>query len=310
MKITKRQLIEIINEMSFKGHLGFSKDSGFDKLEPTELEDYRIDSLDGDEFGVSEEEFEENYDDIIASWQKKQRKGAEGYARSERFKSEAEKRLANFKQDIYIASHLGTFTTHFDEIKNNPGEVVAPGSIFSRLFITDINIGKKYLQSDKNFDKNTIDEIKNDDTVIYYSSAIMGSKGRLAQATPWMIFHAIFHDFSGELSKISPTAELLAKNYNTLEFSTDLKNVNKVLTNKSARVSLSKGDMGGRLSIDEFAEMICQDLLTRRGLVLKIKQEADQNDIEDWVAIKKIINKISQEVRKNLPGKFIFVGVN
>lgn len=186
---------------------------------------------------------------------------------------------------------------------------MAPGSIFSRLFITDINIGKKYLQSDKNFDKNTIDEIKNDDTVIYYSSAIMGSKGRLAQATPWMIFHAIFHDFSGELSKISPTAELLAKNYHALEFSTDLKNVNKVMTNKSARVELSKGYMG-QLSIDEFVEMICQDLLTRRGLVLKIKQEADQNDIEDWVAIKKIINKISKEVRENLPGKFIFVGVN
>jgi len=296
--------VKNIDEMSFKGHLGFSKDSGFDKLEPTELEDYRIDQLEGDEFGLSEEEFEENLDDIIASWQKKQRKGAEVYARSERFKSEAEKRLAHLEPDIYIASHLGTFTTHFDEIKNNPGEVVAPGSIFSRLFITDINIGKKYLQLDKNFDKNTIDEIKNNDTVIYYSSAIMGSKGRLAQATPWMIFHAIFHDFSGELSKISPTAELLAKNYRT----SDLKNVNKVLTHKSARVSLKKGSIG-RVGADEIAEMICQDLLTRRGLVLKIP-EADKKDVDNWLAIKKTINKISQEVRANLPGKFIFVGVN
>ena len=158
------------------------------------------------------------------------------------------------------------------------------------------------------FDKNSIDELKIKDTVIYYSSVIMGSKGRLAQATPWMIFHAIFHDFSGELSKISPTAELLAKNYNTLNFSTDLKNVNKVLTHKSARVSLKKGDIG-RLSIDEIAEMICQDLLTRRGLVLKIP-EADKKEVDDWLAIKKIIKKISQEVRANLPGKFIFVGVN
>jgi len=304
--------VKNIDEMAFKGHLGVSKDSGFDKLVSSDLENYRLDDLDEEEFNVSEEEFEDNYQDIIKSWKEKQRRSAEKYARSERFKDEAGKRLASFGNDIYIASHLGSFKTHFDEMKNNPGEIEAPGSIMARLQITDVNVGKKYLQADENFDKDTIDQIGDNDTIIYYSSVFIGSKQRLAQATPWMIFHAIFHDFSGNIAKISPVAKFLAANYmDNTYFSIRLKNINKVLTHKSARMDLKRDThQPFQLSIDDFAEMICQDLLTKRGLVLKIKQEADPNDIDDWIAIKKIINKISQEVRANLPGKFIFVGVN
>ena len=261
MKITKRQLRRLI-EMAYKGHLGvipsttkpdINKISG--GLEST-LED--IDIPDELEDGP-----EEALDDYLQSYIEKQRKAAGAYAGSKHFNKQAERFYGRLSANIWVMTKIGEFTeleTLDQQIIDDTSDYNEYEPLAGRVNFYDLNDrAMSFLKEISDEDTRAqLDEVDTSDTVIFNSNDGVGVKGSIIKNSPWMIFHAMLHN------------DEMMNHFRDFYIGMDThkfdRSVHEFLTMgaKSGGYFLSN-----ELSGDAYTEMIVQELLGKRGLVIR-----------------------------------------
>lgn len=306
MKITRRQLRRLIlREMAYGGKLGGIHSGGHSD---------RTDLLFPG--GGDPEE-----------WKAKQLRAAGAYAGSDAFDVEAKKRFRHLEPKIHVIYNAGStyqmqqqggledLKLSGDRVGSTPDKSLAGvDASRERTRIVSLEQGFDSIKKHPKLSAIDVSGVGPDDVVILYSASLVGSRSNWQKATPWIIFHAIFEqdveeaeyiDF--DLEKLSPTyfkfleQLLLGSPHNRIS------NKGKVMTMASARAGFF-GD-GYGIYGDSLAEMLCQELLVGHGLRLNMSA-ADPDEVPLWEEIRQVIKTSAQEVRANLPGKFIVVGVN
>ena len=261
MKITKRQLTRLI-EMAYKGHLGvipsttkpdINKISG--GLEST-LEDIDI----PDEL---EDGSEEALDDYLQRYIEKQRKAAGAYAGSKHFNKQAERFYGRLSANIWVMTKIGEFTeleTLDQQIIDDTSDYNEYYPLAGRVNFYDLNErAMSFLREISDEDTRAqLDEVDPSDTVIFNSNDGVGVKGNIIKNSPWMIFHAMLHN-----DEMMNHFRDFYIGMNTHKFD---RSVHEFLTMgaKSGGYFLSN-----ELSGDAYTEMIVQELLGKRGLVIR-----------------------------------------
>lgn len=225
------------------------------------------------------------------------------YAMSKTFEKLAKKHFENIPWNIWIAPLIGTYEKVTDASDEDR-------AILQTLKPDGINILKEIgYEIPENFGDS--------DVVILYSSSVL-EKDFIA--TPWMIFHSMFDNgntavFSetfahviqnqliglGRLSTTIPPEDIaiLADN----DEGNFWHNWCHALTMRSARTRVISGEA------DAFAEIMCQELLTKSGFTIN-DNGAEKEYIEALYNLKPIIKKCADEFRANIRGKLIIVAVN
>lgn len=304
MKITRKQLRQIIREMAFKKNLGTvdSADdqfSSFNKIAATDNYDFLYD-------------YGRPVDDPEAIQRMtRQKKAATVYAKGNSFNAEAEKRFSYMDTKVCVLAQIGSFCFKNGTISRNQFEKFIgkqKGNFDSRLNISPLNqSAKNFLKKVKpNIDLSSIEE---DDCIIYYQTDFINIGRHKFQMTPWMIMHAIFdselmrnkltelgHDI-GSLQKTSPG------------FS---KRVIDILTMKSA-ITQRKGEVPHQQEQyrnyflnDDLAEMVCQELLTKNGLRLNMTDLTD-NEVAYLKNLKQKVSEAAKWFDNYIKGKLIVV---
>jgi len=261
MKITRRRLRQLI-EMAYKGHLGvipsttkpdINKISG--GLEST-LEDIDI----PDEL---EDEPEEALDDYLQRYIEKQRKAAGAYAGSKHFNKQAERFYGRLSANIWVMTKIGEFTelgTLDQQIIDDTSDYNEYEPLAGRVNFYDLNErAMSFLREISDEDTRAqLDEVDPSDTVIFNSNDGVGVKGNIIKNSPWMIFHAMLHN--------DEMMNYFRDFYIGMDTHKFDRSVHEFLTMgaKSGGYFLSN-----ELSGDAYTEMIVQELLGKRGLVIR-----------------------------------------
>ena len=261
MKITRRQLTRLI-EMAYKGHLGvipsttkpdINKISG--GLEST-LEDIDI----PDEL---EDEPEEALDDYLQRYIEKQRKAAGAYAGSKHFNKQAERFYGRLSANIWVMTKIGEFTeleTLDQQIIDDTSDYNEYEPLAGRVNFYDLNErAMSFLREISDEDTRAqLDEVDPSDTVIFNSNDGVGVKGNIIKNSPWMVFHAMLHN--------DEMMNYFRDFYIGMDTHKFDRSVHEFLTMgaKSGGYFLSN-----ELSGDAYTEMIVQELLGKRGLVIR-----------------------------------------
>ena len=261
MKITRRRLRQLI-EMAYKGHLGvipsttkpdINKISG--GLEST-LEDIDI----PDEL---EDEPEEALDDYLQRYIEKQRKAAGAYAGSKHFNKQAERFYGRLSANIWVMTKIGEFTeleTLDQQIIDDASDYNEYEPLAGRVNFYDLNDrAMSFLREISDEDTRAqLDEVDPSDTVIFNSNDGVGVKGNIIKNSPWMIFHAMLHN--------DEMMNYFRDFYIGMDTHKFDRSVHEFLTMgaKSGGYFLSN-----ELSGDAYTEMIVQELLGKRGLVIR-----------------------------------------
>lgn len=232
------------------------------------------------------------------------RSGAEKYARSGRFRTLAQKHLENIPHDVWFAPFIGV--GHDEGVMD-----FAEGSLPRLRIIPLVPDGIKRL---KEHGYGPLDSVGGGDTVILYSTDHVS---RNFTATPWMIFHAIF-DSGPEMNEILPSFSELVGSLFGFEDPIDprLEPIRQVsmkgsgygtwfraLTMASARAGGPQGEG------DAFAEIMCQELLTRGGVRFNTA-DVDPEVATALEAIRGEVRLVANKFRRRIKGKLIIVGVN
>tara|TARA_B100000035_G_scaffold313770_1_gene328263 strand:- start:1287 stop:2273 length:987 start_codon:yes stop_codon:yes gene_type:complete len=324
MKLSKKRLLKLI-EMAYKGHLGIIDDDDPKKFSETgEVSGGLYSGLgifgpDYDEWEESKPEGEE-WEDVEDRTVSKQRRAAKAYAGSRHFQNQAEKFYGRLEANIWVMTKVG----YFSALEKKP-DVTDASFIDFREDGWDhhrtlyFNLDEKaitFLKAVANTGeiKSNIDNISPDDTVIFFSTDAVGNKEFLLKNTPWVLFHAILHDDN-------TMGELMSDGYFGRYFTapktryhTFSKPVNQILTMKAARdqdAYMRKyntfDEEFNYLTEDDYAEMIVQELLGKRGLVLNTSGLSE----EDLRYLNNIIvpgiKKYAAMMREKIKGKLIVV---
>jgi len=293
MKIKKSQLINFIRqqlkEMAYAGRFKPRYDPKERRTAWGDL--YQSGASDLLDYGTGDGQKKHNFDNV------------KKYAMSKTFERLAKKHFANIPWNIWIAPLIGTYEKITDYSDDDR-------AILEPLKPNGVNILKEIgYEIPENFGDN--------DVVILYSSSVL-EKDFIA--TPWMIFHAMFDNENTEV--FSETFARVIKNQliqgwarentrapeNIEILTANLKgnfwyNWRHALTMRSART----GVIG--VEADAFAEIMCQELLTKSGFTIN-DNGAKKEYIEALYNLKPIIKKCADEFRSNIRGKLIIVGVN
>ena len=261
MKITREELRRLI-EMTYRGHLGvipsttkpdINKISG--GLEST-LEDIDI----PDEL---EDEPEEALDDYLQRYIEKQRKAAGAYAGSKHFNKQAERFYGRLSANIWVMTKIGEFTeleTLDQQIIDDTSDYNEYYPLRGRVNFYDLNErAMSFLREISDEDTRAqLDEVDPSDTVIFNSNDGVGVKGNIIKNSPWMVFHAMLHN--------DEMMNYFRDFYIGMDTHKFDRSVHEFLTMgaKSGGYFLSN-----ELSGDAYTEMIVQELLGKRGLVIR-----------------------------------------
>jgi len=304
MKITRRQLRQIIREMAFKKNLG-TVDSADDQFSSFN----KIAATDNYEFlGDYERPV---FDPGAIKRMNKQKKAASVYAKGSSFNKEAEKRFGYMNAKVCVLAQIGSFCFKNGTIsKSQFNKFVGRqrGNFDSRLKISPLN------QSAKNFLKKVkpdidLSTIEDNDCIIYYQTDFINIGNHKFQMTPWMIMHAIF-DSELMRNKLTKLGHDIGNLQNTSPgFS---KRVIDILTMKSA-ITQRKGPVPHQQEQyrnyflnDDLAEMVCQELLTKNGLRLNIAGLTDY-EVEYLKNLKQKVSEVAKWFDNYIKGKLIVV---
>ena len=248
--------------MAYKGHLGvipsttkpdINKISG--GLEST-LEDIDI----PDEL---EDEPEEALDDYLQRYIEKQRKAAGAYAGSKHFNKQAERFYGRLSANIWVMTKIGEFTelgTLDQQIIDDTSDYNEYEPLAGRVNFYDLNErAMSFLREISDEDTRAqLDEVDPSDTVIFNSNDGVGVKGNIIKNSPWMIFHAMLHN--------DEMMNYFRDFYIGMDTHKFDRSVHEFLTMgaKSGGYFLSN-----ELSGDAYTEMVVQELLGKRGLVIR-----------------------------------------
>lgn len=229
------------------------------------------------------------------------RSGAEKFARSGRFKTLAEKHFANIPGSVWVAPLIGVADNVYDSIESTRVDTtpLVPDGI-ERL---------------EELGYESPARVGGDDVVILYTTM---STYENTLATPWMIIHAMFD--SGESmravcpsymelvfglvygdqeddAEVPPELAPLAGDYGTERW-------NRALTMRSARE-----DLIGDVPTDAFAEIMCQELLTKGGVRFDYSR-VEPKYADALRALIPHVKRCADEFRRNIKGQLITVAVN
>ena len=225
------------------------------------------------------------------------RKGAEKYARSGRFKTLAKRHFYNIPYNVWVAPLIGI---GYGAGVNDDPEDGARGRVLD--LVPD---GIKLLERLK-FEAPS--RVGPDDLVIIHS---ISDVDRANLSSPWMIFHSMFDDQSAAPDNFIPSwydldFDGLTNNlkYNDgTTFGDDTSKLDRVLTMGSARGGLIQalGDVPG--------EAICQELLTKGGF--RYKTEAlDDEGIEAMEEFAAAVRVAADEFRQSTKGMLLAVATS
>jgi len=225
------------------------------------------------------------------------RSGAKRFASSKKFKTLAKKHFSNIHNNIWLAPLIGSMPSVVWEDSTRVKEEPLRPDGMQRLQELGYALPN---------------DIKGDDVVILYTSMVTD---KIALATPWMIFHAMF-DTAPENMSLCPSYMQLEDLYNEMpeeKFENPalarLLNINwlsswfDALTMASARADEISS------VFDAVVEMMCQELLTSGGLRLNL-EAVDPEYHEALLALSDIVKQCAVEFRQNIGGKLIIVAVN
>tara|TARA_B100000035_G_scaffold307644_1_gene311209 strand:- start:3297 stop:4226 length:930 start_codon:yes stop_codon:yes gene_type:complete len=237
----------------------------------------------------------------------RQKKAARHYATGKSFKEEAKKRYKYLDANVFVLSQIGSFSFKPGTVSNTKRREFLPSGVQKR--VTFNKLGEKAFNFLKQV-KPDIDlsKVKNTDTIIYYQTDAIGSKQQTYKMTPWMIIHAIIDSLSfrrklSELTNIDFYKGLSGPLHPT-------KYVYDIMTTGSSNVKKnfgSKAQLGTRYPTDDaIAEMICQELLTQKGVHfnregLSLEENGDLDKIEFH------IKEIANWFQEYMQGKLIVV---
>jgi len=276
-RIIREETHRALQEMPYAGDLGIGRD-GFEDDE----DDFENMSFQAGDGGAGPN-----------------RKGAEKFARSTRFRKLAEKHLANIPGNVWIAPLIGV--GHGADVDDDPSRYTQNRVRLTPLVPDGIELLEK-------LGYEAPARVGGDDIVILYSS-MTTEKGFMA--TPWMIFHSMF-DSGDSVDRISPLyQELMDMFMQNVDPDPEIEaltgeNENEwvgALTMGSAR----NGEIGA--TTDALAEIVCQELLTKGGFQVN-PDGADPEYVEALQALKPYIKRIADEVRSNMRGKLVATAVN
>lgn len=324
MILSKRQLRKLI-EMSYKGHLGIIDDDDPRKFSKSGeisgglyagLEDIGPDYDEWEKSKPEGEEWEDVEDRIVS----KQRRAAKAYAGSRHFQNQAEKFYDRLEADIWVMTKIGYFSalekktgiTDTSFINFKEGDWDHHRTLYFNLDEKAIAFLKSVANTDEI--KSNIDNVSPEDTVVFFSTDAVGNKEFLLKNTPWVLFHAILHDDNTMMELMSD--DYFGRYFTTQKtrYYTFSKPVNQILTMKAARdqdAYMKKyntfDEEFNYLSEDDYAEMIVQELLDKRGLVLNTNglSGADLKHLNDIIVPG--IKKYAAMMREKIKGKLIVV---
>lgn len=236
------------------------------------------------------------------------RKGAEKYARSGRFKTLAKRHFDNIPYNVWVAPLIGI---GYGAGVNDDPEDGARGRVLD--LVPD---GIKLLERLK-FEAPS--RVGPDDLVILYSS--MGTDTTFL-ATPWMVMHSIFDTNSMTDELIPGFRELNAlltygsdegldedDVFMPLNNLTDNGENTRAVASTLTMASGRNGQIAG--SGDILAEMMCQELLTKGGLRINFEPVRDNPEIEAAVReLARRVKRMAADFRRNAQGKLIVTATN
>jgi len=274
-RIIREESQRALQEMPYAGDLGVGRDS------------YRDEDPDAPRSFTAGGSHEPN------------RKGAEKFARSARFKKLAEKHLANIPGSVWIAPLIGVGSNA--DVNDDPS-----GYTQNRVRLTPLVPDGIELLERLGFEAPA--RAGGDDTVILYSSM---TTEKDFMATPWMIFHSML-DSGDSVDRISPLYQELSgmliwpraapPEIRAITGENEYKWTG-ALTMASARA----GKVGA--TSDALAEIVCQELLTKGGFQVNPAGAAPEY-VEALQALKPYIRRIADEVRSSIRGKLVATAVN
>jgi len=227
------------------------------------------------------------------------RKGAEKYARSGRFKALAEKHLANIPGNVWIAPLIGVGRAA--GVDDDPS-----GYTQNRVRLTPLV--PDGIETLERLGYESPARVGGDDVVVLYSS-MSTDKGFMA--TPWMIFHSMF-DSGDSVDRISPLYRELSDMFLQYgEVDPEIEAITGENESKwvGALTMASARDGAIATTSDALAEIVCQELLTKGGFQVNPAGAAPKY-VEALQALKPYIKRIADEVRSNIRGKLVATAVN
>lgn len=241
--------------------------------------------------------------------------GAERYARSKKFRALAEKHFSHIPFPVWIAPLIGGAAR--TEVPGYGATALGYGGGRSRQMVTPLVGEGLAALRDQGF--SGVDSVDPRSDLVIMASTTTGA--RVLLGSPWMIFHSIFHDEIGR-QELAPTLNSLcdiareagggsipAEHAELLRSVISVENSHgrffPALTMASARSGVV-ADFGEQ---DALAELMCQELLTGRGVRFnesRIKPE----DREAFELLETYIKLAADEFRRAAPGNLITVSVN
>ena len=223
--------------------------------------------------------------------------GAEKFARSGRFKTLALKHFGYIPHNVWIAPMVGVGAGVYDYVDDK------------RLDVQSLSgTGRKALAA-AGF--KVPDEVDDNDVVILYTTM---SVEKDSWATPWMIIHAMF-DNTDSMASSGLVSSWWNLYYSLIYGDGDLADElaplvgEDVMPWSNALTFASARNKAIQSAADSLAEMMCQELLTKSGLVFK-PEVLDDEQLEAMKTLQAHVKAAAAEFRKNIKGKLIIVGVN
>lgn len=222
------------------------------------------------------------------------RPGAEKFARSGRFKTLAEKHLANIPGNVWVAPLIGVGAEVYDSVESTR--------------VRTIPLVPDGIEQLEELGYESPARVGGDDIVILYTTM---STGPDIMATPWMIFHAMF-DSGESAANVCPSFMELVMGlmYGEVD-DPDLAPIASDYDDKWFGALTMKSARDGRVQTpgDAFAEIMCQELLTSGGFQIN-DRGAKPEYIRALHALKPYVKQCADEFRRNIRGKLVVVAVN
>jgi len=230
---------------------------------------------------------------LATSFYPENRSGAKKFASSKRLKHLAKKHFSNIRNNIWLVPMIGAMPSLVSEdFRRMIAEPLRPDGM-DRLKALGYALPNG---------------IKGDDVVILYTSMV---SAKYALATPWMIFHAMF-DTAPETMSLCPSFMQIEDLYNEMPEerfeNPDIAHLSNPDWFGALTMASARANEIASIS-DAYVEMMCQELLTRRGLRLNLEAVDDEYH-EPLLALSGIIKQCADEFRQNIGGKLIIVAVN
>jgi hypothetical protein len=235
--------------------------------------------------------------------------GAEKFARSGRFTTQAKKLYANFPNNVWLASWAGD-SRELEDIVSEFADLGQGGEYSGNIRVMSTDLVPDGIRILETIGFESPARVAASDFVILHSIA---NVDRENLATPWMIFHAMFDDVGGAPADFIPSwDDLMGDMYalDKMKFS-DGSPVDTSSTDDLGRIFTMGSARAGRLQGDgnAVAEALCQELLTKGGFRF-MSDDLDDDSISIMEDLAEHVRTAADEFRSSTRGKLLTVSAS